>query len=119
MGLDDNDPVKMYVRELSKVQPLTKEEETHLFQEVGKSGELGEVAKRRLLESKLQLVLPIAERHTSSGLSMLDLIQEGNLGLMRALDKFSETPLGEFSTYAADYIEGAISEAVARSKSKQ
>ena len=117
--MDDNDPVKMYMREVAKVQPLTKEEETSLFQEVGKPGELGEVAKRRLIESKLHLVLSIAERHASGGFSMLDLIQEGNLGLMQAVDKFSETPLGEFSTCAADYIERAISEALARSEAKQ
>jgi RNA polymerase primary sigma factor len=118
MDLDDNDPVKMYVREVAKVQPLTKQEEIDLFQEVGKPGELGEVAKRRLLESKLHLVLPIAERHSSSGLSMLDLIQEGNLGLMRAVNNFSEIALDDFSAYAADCIEDAISGAIARSKSK-
>jgi len=118
MDLDDNDPVKMYVREVASVQPLTKEEETHLFQELRKSGELREVAERRLLESKLHLVLPIAERHASSGLSMLDLIQEGNLGLIRAVQHFPETPFDDFSTYAIDCIEEAISEALGRSKSK-
>ncbi len=118
MDLDDNDPVKMYLREVASVQPLTKEEETHLFQELRKSGELREVAERRLLESKLHLVLPIAERHASSGLSMLDLIQEGNLGLIRAVQHFPETSFDDFSTYAVACIEEAISEALGRSKSK-
>jgi DNA-directed RNA polymerase sigma subunit (sigma70/sigma32) len=113
---DDDDPVKMYRREIAKVEPLTKEEQTHLFQEAGKPGEQGEGAKRRILENTLHLVLPIAERHASSGLSLLDLIQEGNLGLMRALDNFSGTRLDDFSAYAAAYIEESISEAVARSK---
>jgi DNA-directed RNA polymerase sigma subunit (sigma70/sigma32) len=118
MKLDDNDPVKMYVRELANVQPLTNEEETLQFQKAGKPGELGEVAKRRLIESKLHLVLPIAAQHASSGLSMLDLIQEGNLGLMRAIDSFPETLLDDFSGYATACIEDAISEAITRSTSK-
>jgi DNA-directed RNA polymerase sigma subunit (sigma70/sigma32) len=118
MKLDDNDPVKMYVRELANVQPLTNEEETLLFQKAGKPGEMGEVAKRRLIESKLHLVLPIAAQHASSGLSMLDLIQEGNLGLMRAIDSFPETHLDNFSAYAATCIETTITEGIARSKSK-
>ena len=118
MDLDDDDPVKMYLREVANVQPLTKEEETHLFQELRKSSELGKVAERRLLESKLHLVLPIAERHASSGLSMLDLIQEGNLGLIRAVQHFPETHLDDFSTYAVVCIEEAISEAIGKSKSK-
>jgi len=63
-------------------------------------------------------VLPIAERHASSGLSLLDLIQEGNLGLMRALDNFTGTRLDDFSAYAAAWIEDTISEAIARSTSK-
>src|ERR1700688_3680519 len=116
MKLDDNDPVKMYVRELANVQPLTTEEQIHLFREAGKSGEEGEGAKRRLLENTLHLVLPIAEQHTSSGLSMLDLIQEGNLGLMHALDNFRGNGLDDFSSYAATYIENSISEAIRRPK---
>ncbi len=118
MGLDDDDPLKIYVRELATVQPLTKEEEDHLFQEVGKRGKGEEDATRRLLESKLILVLPIAERYLSSGLSMLDLIQEGNLGLMRAVHDFPDTRLDDFSAYAAACIENAISDAIAKSRSK-
>jgi RNA polymerase sigma factor (sigma-70 family) len=118
MDLNQNDALEMYRREVAKVQPLTDEEQAHLFQEAAKPGEQRELAKRRLLESTLHLVLPIAERHVSSGLSMLDLTQEGNLGLMRALDNFRGSRLDDFSAYAASYIEDSISEAIARSTSK-
>jgi len=77
-------------------------------------GGQAENAKRQLLESTLHLVLPIAEQHTSSGLPMLDLIQEGNIGLMRALDNFGGNHLDDFSLFAAPYIENSISEAIAR-----
>lgn len=116
MDLHENNPVAMYRREVAKVEPLTDEEQAHLFQEASKPGEQAEAAKRRLLESTLHLVLPIAAQHTSSGLSMLDLIQEGNLGLMRALDNFRGSHLDDFSAYAAAYIENSISEAIARLK---
>src|ERR1035441_9250496 len=76
MDFNQNDALEMYRREVAKVQPLTDEEQAHLFQGAGKPGEQGELAKRRLLESTLHLVLPIAERHVSSGLSMLDLRSE-------------------------------------------
>jgi len=117
MALDDDDPVEVYRREIATVSPLTKEEEAHLFKEARQSGEPGEVAKRRLIESHLHLVLPVAERRVSGRFSMLELIQEGNLGLMRALEKFPETHLEDFSAYATSYIEGFISDAIARSKS--
>ena len=116
MSLDD-DPVEVYRREIASVSPLTKEEEAHLLQEVKQSGERGEDANRRLVENYLYLVLPIAERHSSSGLSTLELIQEGNLGLFRAVEKFSGTRVNNFSSFAAPYIEGFISDAIARSKS--
>jgi DNA-directed RNA polymerase sigma subunit (sigma70/sigma32) len=116
MDFNQNDALEMYRREVAKVQPLTNEEQAHFFQGAGKPGEQGDLAKRRLLESTLHLVLPIAERHGSSGLSMLDLIQEGNLGLMRALDNFRGSRLDDFSAYAVSYIEGSISEAISRPK---
>lgn len=117
MGLDNDDPVNAYRREIATISPLTKDEEAHLFEEAGQSGERGEGAKRRLIESHLHLVLPVAERHTSGRLSMSELIQEGNLGLMRALEKSPETHLEDFSAYATSYIEVYISDAMARSKS--
>src|SRR5437667_6309574 len=118
MDLDDDDPVKVYLRELATVAPLTKEGEGRLFHESEQTGEQAEIAKRRLLESRLPLVLPIAERYASSGLSMLDLIQEGNLGLMRALENFPKTRLDDFSAYASSCIEDAIAGAVTRSQSR-
>jgi len=117
MALDDNDPVEVYRREIANVLPLTKEDAVLLFQEARQSGDPGEAAKRRLIENHLQLVLPVAERYASSGLSMLDLIQEGNLGLMRALERYSGIDLDEFSAYAASCVESFISEATAKSKS--
>lgn len=117
MALDDDDPVEVYRREIANVLPLTKEEAIHLFQEARQSGDPGEPARRRLIESHLHLVPPVAERYASSGLSMLDLIQEGNLGLMRALERYSGADLSDFSDYAASSIESFISEATARSKS--
>jgi RNA polymerase primary sigma factor len=118
MALDD-DPVEVYRREIASVSPLTKEEEAHLFQEARQSGERAEDAKRRLIENYLYLVLPIAEqRHSSSGLSTLELIQEGNLGLFRALEKFPGTHVNNFSAFATPHIEGFISDAIARSKSQ-
>ena len=116
MALEDDDPVEVYRREIATVSPLTKDEEACLFQEARQSGERGEVAKKRLIESHLHLVLPVAERHASGPLSMLELIQEGNLGLMRALDRYPEARLDNFVAYATSYIEGFISDAIARSK---
>jgi DNA-directed RNA polymerase sigma subunit (sigma70/sigma32) len=110
----DNDPVEVYRREVTNVLPLTKEEAAHLFQETRQSGDPGELAKRRLIESHLHLVLSVAERCASSGVSMLDLIQEGNLGLMRALERYSGADLDDFSAYAASSIESFISKATTR-----
>ncbi len=111
MGVND-DPVKLYERELATIQPLTSQEEASLFLQAQQSGEQGEIAKRRLIESKLHLVLPIAERHVSRGLSMLELIQEGNLGLFRAINEFPRTHSRDFSAFAASCIEDAISIAI-------
>ena len=114
MSLDD-DPVKMYEREVGTIEPLTAEDEARLFLQAEQSGEQGELAKRRLIESGLHLVLPIARRYISTSLSMLELIQEGNIGLMRAVDEFPKTELRDFSAFAAIRIEMAISIAAASS----
>ena len=103
----------MYERELATVQPLTHNEETRLFQEAEQPHEQGEIAKRMLIESKLHLVLPIARRHASRGLSMMELIQEGNLGLFRAIDESPKTHLRDLPAFAAVCIEDAISTALA------
>jgi DNA-directed RNA polymerase sigma subunit (sigma70/sigma32) len=118
MALAKDDPVSMYRRELATIQPLTNEEEDRLFREAEKPGEQGEGAKRRLIESTLPLVLSIADQHAASGLSPLDLIEEGNLALMRAIDTFPQSGRSDFSVYATGYVKDAISSAIARSKSQ-
>lgn len=116
--MDPDDAVEVYVREVASIPPLTKEEEAHLFQLVAKRGEQAENAERRLLESSLRLVVPIAQGHSSSGLSVLDLIQEGNRGLIRAVHSFPQTRLDDFSSYAVTCIEEAVSEAIAKARAK-
>jgi RNA polymerase primary sigma factor len=115
---DPDDPVAMYKHELSTIEPLTKHEETSLFQELrGTIGaEQRETIERRLIESQLPLVASIAEKHAASGIPMLDLIQEGNLGLMKSVKSFAETPTGDFPTFAATCIEDAITKAYRKSK---
>jgi RNA polymerase primary sigma factor len=116
---DPDDPVAMYLREAASIESLSKAEETDLFQRLGHSGnwdEKAETAARQLIESQLRLVVAIAERHSSSGIPMLDLIQEGNIGLLNAVRSFAEKPRGEFSAHAAACIEDAIAKALAKSK---
>src|ERR1035441_3456445 len=110
---DPDDPLAVYKRELSTIEPLTKHEETSLFQELRGTvaGEQCETIERRLIESQLLLVVSIAEKHTASGIPMLDLVLEGNLGLMKAVRSFAETPTGDFPTFAANCIEDAITKA--------
>jgi RNA polymerase primary sigma factor len=118
---DPNDPVAVYLREVASIDPLSQGEETELFQLLGHSGtwdEKAETAARRLIESQLRLVVAIAERHSSSGMPMLDLIEHGNLGLMTAVKTFAEKDADDFSTYAAVCIEAAIVKAIAESKSR-
>ena len=115
---DLDDAVAMYMRELSTIEPLTKHEETTLFEELrGTVGsEQRKTVERRLIESQLPLVASIAQEHTASGIPMLDLIQEGNLGLMNSVRSFAETPTGDFPTFAATCIEDAITKAFGKSK---
>ena len=113
MDLQNDDPVKMYLHELALIQPLTKDEETKLFQQLRHRDEHAET---RLIESRLSLVVNIAERHSAAGIPMLDLIQEGNLGLFNAVKTFAENGSDDFSTHAAVCIEDAISKAIAGSK---
>jgi RNA polymerase primary sigma factor len=113
-----DDPVAMYLRELAEIQPLTKDEETALFEELGHSGNWNarqEDAARRLIESQLQVVANIADKYSSSTVPLLELIQEGNIGLMKAVARFAEQPIGEFRAYAAAYIEAAIQTRVSQS----
>lgn len=115
---DPDDPVAMYMRELSTIDPLTKPEETSLFEQLrGTIGaEQREIIERRLIESLLPLVASIAQKHIASGIPMLDLIQEGNLGLMKSVKSFAETPTGDFPAFAATCIEDAITKAYPKIK---
>jgi RNA polymerase primary sigma factor len=115
MDLQNDDRVKIYLHELALIQPLTKDEETKLFQQLRNRDEHAEMAERRLIESKLSSVVNIAERHSGARIPMLDLIQEGNLGLFNAVKTFEENGGADFSTHAAACIEEAISKAIAGS----
>ncbi len=118
MSLDENDPLYVYTREINSIEPLTKNEEDDLFQHVRAHDDEAETAGRRLIEANLRLVVSIAERHSSTKIDQLELIQQGNNGLLRALSTFSSGFKGSFSDHAAMCIESAITEAVAESESK-
>jgi len=115
--LDNNAPLKMYLHELSTIPPLTNGEEASLLQHVRTQDDQAKSAGTRLVEAYLSLVVSIAERHSSAGISILDLIQEGNLALEVALRTFTGGPRGSFSSYAASCVEQAISKAIAESRS--
>ena len=105
-----NDPVRMYLKEIGVVPLLTNEEE----QELAILVEQGDLeAKQRLAEANLRLVVSIAKRYVGRGMQFLDLIQEGNMGLMKAVDKFDYTKGFKFSTYATWWIRQAITRAIA------
>lgn len=105
-----NDPVTMYLKEIGKVPLLTKDEEVALAKRI-EAGE--EQAKSELAEANLRLVVSIAKKHMGRGMSFLDLIQEGNIGLMKAIDKFDYTKGFKFSTYATWWIRQAITRSLA------
>ena len=109
-GVGIDDPVKMYLKEIGKVPLLTKEEE----QELGKRMEEGdESAKQELAAANLRLVVSIAKKYVGRGMLFLDLIQEGNLGLIKAVEKFDYTKGYKFSTYATWWIRQAITRSIA------
>ena len=132
-----NDPVRMYLKEIGKVELLTSEEEVdyakiieygkYVAEQLEQKENLpekeisefeaaifrGEQAKQRLVEANLRLVVSIAKRHVGRGMSFLDLIQEGNMGLMKAVDKYDYTKGFKFSTYATWWIRQAITRAIA------
>lgn len=109
-GVNIEDPVRMYLKEIGKVPLLTPEEEIDL----AKRMEMGdESAKKRLAEANLRLVVSIAKRYVGRGMQFLDLIQEGNLGLIKAVEKFDYTKGYKFSTYATWWIRQAITRAIA------
>ena len=118
-----DDPVRMYLKEIGKVNLLTSDEEIDLAQAMGAGAEAkeqmekaikkGERAKQRLAEANLRLVVSIAKRYVGRGMQFLDLIQEGNLGLIKAVEKFDYTKGYKFSTYATWWIRQAITRAIA------
>lgn len=109
-GINVDDPVKVYLKEIGQVPLLTSEEEIDLAQKMT----LGDIfAKKRLSEANLRLVVSIAKRYVGRGMHFLDLIQEGNLGLIKAVEKFDYTRGFKFSTYATWWIRQAITRSIA------
>ncbi len=109
-GVATDDPVKVYLKEIGLVPLLTTEEEVMLAERMA-NGDI--VAKKRLSEANLRLVVSIAKRYVGRGMQFLDLIQEGNLGLIKAVEKFDYTKGFKFSTYATWWIRQAITRAIA------
>ncbi|MCK9443108.1 MAG: RNA polymerase sigma factor RpoD [Tissierellaceae bacterium] len=109
-GINVDDPVRMYLKEIGKIPLLTGNEEV----ELAKRMQIGdEIAKKKLAEANLRLVVSIAKRYVGRGMLFLDLIQEGNLGLMKAVEKFDYKKGFKFSTYATWWIRQAITRAIA------
>ena len=109
-GVSIEDPVRMYLKEIGKVPLLSAEEEIELAKRMEKGDE---AAKKRLAEANLRLVVSIAKRYVGRGMLFLDLIQEGNLGLIKAVEKFDYRKGYKFSTYATWWIRQAITRAIA------
>ena len=121
-GVNIDDPVRMYLKELGRVPLLSADEEILLAQQIEagakddasyKEMKAGEKAKQKLIDANLRLVVSIAKRYVGRGMLFLDLIQEGNLGLIKAVDKFDYTKGYKFSTYATWWIRQAITRAIA------
>ena len=109
-GISIEDPVRMYLKEIGKVPLLSAEEEIDLAKRMAEGDES---AKKRLAEANLRLVVSIAKRYVGRGMLFLDLIQEGNLGLIKAVEKFDYQKGFKFSTYATWWIRQAITRAIA------
>ena len=109
-GLAIDDPVRMYLKDIGKIPLLTPERETYLAEQIALGNK---AAKDELIEANLRLVVSIAKRHVGKGMYFLDLIQEGNLGLIKAVEKFDYSKGYKFSTYATWWIRQAITRAIA------
>ncbi len=109
-GLAIDDPVRMYLKEIGKIPLLTPEREAYLAERISQGDKK---AKDELIEANLRLVVSIAKRHVGKGMYFLDLIQEGNLGLIKAVEKFDHSKGYKFSTYATWWIRQAITRAIA------
>ncbi len=112
-GVSLEDPVRMYLKEIGKVPLLSAEQEIDLARRMEKGGKEGEEARKKLAEANLRLVVSIAKRYVGRGMLFLDLIQEGNLGLIKAVEKFDYRKGYKFSTYATWWIRQAITRAIA------
>ena len=110
LSVNIDDPVKVYLKEIGRVQLLSPEEEVELAKRMAEGDQK---ARQRLAESNLRLVVSIAKRYVGRGMHFLDLIQEGNLGLIKAVEKFDYTKGFKFSTYATWWIRQAITRAIA------
>ncbi|MCL2433956.1 MAG: sigma-70 family RNA polymerase sigma factor, partial [Clostridia bacterium] len=109
-GITMDDPVRMYLKEIGKVPLLTPDEELRIAKQMADGNTY---AKAKLAEANLRLVVSIAKRYVGRGMQFLDLIQEGNMGLLKAVDKFDHTKGFKFSTYATWWIRQAITRAIA------
>jgi len=112
-GLTSDDPVRMYLREIGRIPLLTADQEIELARRIEEGGADGAIAKRKLVQANLRLVVSIAKKYVGRGMLFLDLIQEGNLGLIRAAEKFDHERGYKFSTYATWWIRQAITRAIA------
>lgn len=112
---DPNSPLAVYMSEVSRIVPLAKDEEMQLFLQLARPGDWDEEEEnvaRKLIEGHLAQVVSVAQKHSDSGAPMLDLIQEGNKGLLSAVRSFAEKPIGDFSDYAETRIDEAIKKAL-------
>ncbi len=112
-GLSGDDPVRMYLREIGRIPLLTSTQEIELARKIEAGGAEGAIAKRKLVQANLRLVVSIAKKYVGRGMLFLDLIQEGNLGLIRAAEKFDHERGYKFSTYATWWIRQAITRSIA------
>jgi RNA polymerase primary sigma factor len=112
-GIKINDPVRMYLKEIGRVPLLGADDEIELAKKIERGGAEAEEAKKRLAEANLRLVVSIAKRYVGRGMLFLDLIQEGNMGLLKAVEKFDYEKGFKFSTYATWWIRQAITRAIA------
>ena len=112
-GMAVEDPVRLYLREIGRIKLLSTAEEIELARKIIQGGTPGAIAKRKLVQANLRLVVSIAKKYVGRGMLFLDLIQEGNLGLIRAAEKFDHERGFKFSTYATWWIRQAITRAIA------
>ena len=112
-GVAVDDPVRLYLREIGRIKLLSASEEIELARKILEGGTPGAIAKRKLVQANLRLVVSIAKKYVGRGMLFLDLIQEGNLGLIRAAEKFDHERGFKFSTYATWWIRQAITRAIA------